>query len=65
MWTTITIFDKLAFKKSIATFKYRTQNFGNIVILLGGGIYDIWYLNPKKIATKGFSTDLISIRCQY
>ena len=33
--------------------------------LIGGGIYDIWYPNPQKIATKCFSTDLISIRCQY
>ena len=32
---------------------------------IGGGIYDIWYPNPKKIATKGFSTDLISVGCQY
>ena len=37
-------------------------NKGNYI---GGGIYDIWYPNPQKIATKGFSTDLISIGCQY
>ena len=32
---------------------------------VGEGIYDIWYPNPQKNATKGFSTDLISILSQY
>ena len=34
-------------------------------LLVGEGIYDIWYPYPKKIATKGFSTDLSSIGFQY
>ena len=42
-----------------------TQTSVMVFLHIGGGIYDIWYPNPKKIATKGFSTDLISIGCQY
>ena len=57
------IFSKLLNINSFFAKKYRHEKYPCITI--GGGIYDIWYPNPKIIATKGFSTDLISIGCQY
>ena len=35
---------------------------GREFAFVGGGMYDIWYPYPKKNATKGFITDLSTIR---